>query len=700
MAIGALPVGQTGPPLLRVVTPEGLTQAIRQEEVDRGEATKAATSEDITYEELARHIRTEWEMMRNHRNGNAGWSERLLAAQRVFNGEYDAQKLAEIKKFGGSEVYARLIALKCRGATSLLREVYLGFQKSWGLDPTPEPTLPDDLLASVSQLVNMEAMAMTQATGQMPSLNDIRDRTNGLVAEAKRAAKRQAKKEAEAAEHKLDDLLVEGGFYEALTEFLTDLPLFPFACLKGPVVRIVSDVVWRQGIAVTQQKPRMFWNRVSPFDLYWSPGAASIKDASTIEKLRLTRADLNDLIGLPGYHEEKIRTVLDEYGKGGLRDWADTTDSQRAQGENREDPNFNRTGMIDCLEYHGNVQGKALLEYGFDAAKVPDVDRDYFVQAWLVGRYVIKCQISPNPRKRHPYFITSFEKVPGTPVGNALPDILADIQDVANAAFRTLVNNMAIASGPQVVVDEERLSPMEPGDEMYPWKRWRVRSDAMGAPQSQQNPPIQFFNPQSHAQELLGVYSALTTMGDEISAIPRYITGSERTGGAARTASGLAMLMGNASKILQMVASNIDLDVMRPLLQMLYDMVMLTDRTGAFRGDESIRVRGVEVAVQRETNRMRQIEFLQATANPIDAQIMGMQGRSVLLRSISKEVGVADEIVPEEEVLMANLNQGAPQGQPGTMPPGAVQGGGQPSPPAPANSGLGVQDAKAMRGMA
>ena len=89
-----------------------------------------------------------------------------------------------------------------------------------------------------------------------------------------------------------------------------------------------------------------------------------------------------------------------------------------------------------------------------------------------------------------------------------------------------------------------------------------------------------FFQPNSNAQELFGVYEKFTQIADELSAIPRYITGSERLGGAGRTASGLAMLMGNAAKILQTVAANIDNDVIEPAVAELYDMVMLTDTTG------------------------------------------------------------------------------------------------------------------------
>jgi hypothetical protein len=67
-----------------------------------------------------------------------------------------------------------------------------------------------------------------------------------------------------------------------------------------------------------------------------------------------------------------------------------------------------------------------------------------------------------------------------------------------------------------------------------------------------------------------GVYEKFTQIADELSAILRYITGSERPGGAGRTTSGLAMLMGNAAKILQTVAANIDGDIVEPSIDELY----------------------------------------------------------------------------------------------------------------------------------
>ena len=101
---------------------------------------------------------------------------------------------------------------------------------------------------------------------------------------------------------------------------------------------------------------------------------------------------------------------------------------------------------------------------------------EYRITAWLIDRFVIRTQLDPTPSQPAPYYVTQFEKIPGTMYGYGLPDLLDDIQTVANASYRALVNNMGMASGPQVVINDKVLAPGE-NDEMYPWKRWHVNFD-------------------------------------------------------------------------------------------------------------------------------------------------------------------------------------------------------------------------------
>jgi hypothetical protein len=178
------------------------------------------------------------------------------------------------------------------------------------------------------------------------------------------------------------------------------------------------------------------------------------------------------------------------------------------------------------------------------------------------------------------------------------------------------------------------------------------------------------------------VYTAFSAMADEASAIPKFMTGSPPAGGLGRTASGLSMLMQNSSKILQTVASNIDIDVIDPVINALLDMVMLTDQTGLLTGEEKVRVLGVQVAQQRETQRARQLEFLQLTANPIDMSIIGPKGRAQVLRNVATEIGLPGEnIVPSDDVLDQKEKQQQMMAQQGPPHPGGPSISGPPVPP-------------------
>ena len=701
---------------------------------------------------LAGFITDQFILMRRHRDDTAsGWSARLLRALRAFNGVYEPEIIEEIKRFGGSSVYARIVAQKCRGTSSLLRDVYLGADRPWSLEAANDPQVPQPILDAINQLIQGEVsqrvqmhlqgihanrahlagvaaahqygvqsgqqpwqvdasipshqsgppvlqQAASQGTGggnpmlagipppqppgpppPLPEANEIRDRYRGLVEDARNQAKRIAVEQAKIAEDKLEEILAEGGFYEAFGEFLVDLPLFPYAVIKGPTVRIKTEVRWNsqaqgygqgalgQGRATVVDVPKLTWERVSPFDIYWTPGVIRIEDANIIERTRLTRSEINDMLDLPGYNVPEVRAVLDEYGRGGLVDNWDQTDAERAILESRENPRFNQSGMIACLEYQGHAQGRYLLELGMDPRVIRDPLRDYFVNAWLIGRHVVKVQQAPSPRKRHQYYVTSFEKVPGTVVGNGLPDLLADIQTVANATLRALVNNLSVSSGPQVVVNDDRLSDGENAEDMYPWKRWHVKTDPFG---NNQQEAITFFQPQSNSGDLLNVYTQFSSLADEASAIPRFLTGVPPVGGLGRTASGLSMLIQNSSKILQTVASNVDRDVMQGCLDNLMDMVLLTDQSGLLSGEEKVRVLGVNVAVQRDTQRARQEQFLQMTMNPIDNAIIGPMGRAQILRSVADGLGLpGEDIVPSEdkmkEMQQQAQQQAAQQGQVG-----------------------------------
>ena len=125
------------------------------------------------------------------------------------------------------------------------------------------------------------------------------------------------------------------------------------------------------------------------------------------------------------------------------------------------------------------------------------------------------------------------------------------------------------------------------------------------------------------------------------------------------------------------VASNIDRDIFNPLLQNLYNMILLVDKSGMLRGDEQIQVRGVEVAAEKESERMRKLEFLQLTANEIDMGIVGPKGRAAILRDIATDLNMpGEEIVPSEQEMEARMAAAQQAEQPPPSGAGGVAAGG------------------------
>src|SRR5260221_1383275 len=473
-------LGQAG--VISVVPPAALEAQLAQKA-----AAKTAGLQPPPPEGLAGYVKARYEIFRNHRNTVSGWTERLLEGLRTYNGQYSASKLINIRAWGGSEVYARVSTQKVRAASSLLRDIYLGNDSPWAIDTPPDPEVPPEIYQKIEAFVQQEAQQAAQtlqSAGQPPpSPEDLYQRREALFESAEDAARKKATEQARWSTDKIDELLREGDFYGALSDLLTMIPMFPFVVLKSPVVRMLTELEWPQGGGkpAVNKVPKLFWTAPSPFDIYFTPGASDPKSADILEKARFTRADIDDLLELPGYHQPGVMSVLDEYGRGGLYDNWDTPDAERAGLESKENPAWNGRGLISGSYYFGNVQGRMLMEYGVQMPpNDPDGLRDYNAEDLVIGSHVLKAAITVSPRKRHPYYFTSFDKVPGSIVGASLLELIADLQEVANASLRALVNNMSIASGPQVVIDESRLSPTENADELYPWKRWRVRNDPVG----------------------------------------------------------------------------------------------------------------------------------------------------------------------------------------------------------------------------
>jgi hypothetical protein len=580
------------------------------------------------------------------KSAKADITERLLRCERQRRGEYDPDKLAQIRETGGSDIYMMLTDIKCRAAESWIKDVMLSTgQQTWSLTPTAEPSLPNEMREGVIETVVMEADAVQQQ-GMAIDPRAIDARMKELYEAVTKALNDQAKSAATKMERRMLDKLIEARWAETQSELIYDFVTFPAAIVKGPTVKKKRSLKWGRNFKpeVSEDIAESF-ERVSPYDIFPSPNAVTCQDGYIIQRHQLTRADLSALIGTPGYNDEAIKAALEQYGRSGMQ-FMEQSDSERNLLEGRNHTLVG-TEIIDSIEFWGSVSGSMLIEWGLTSGIDPE--GEYEVNCWKVGSHVIKAIQNPDPLGRRPYSKASWESIPGAFWGVGLPEIMRDTQIICNGAARALSNNMGIASGPQVEVSVDRLPDGENLTQMYPWKIWQTTSDRTGGGQ----PAVRFFQPNMNAETLMNVMQYFQKVADEVTGVPNYVYGSSNVSGAGRTASGLSMLMENAAKGIKQAILALD-KATSEMLTRFYDHLMIYDDDPTIKGDMQIVASGVVGTLLKETMMARRNEFMQLTANPFDLQIIGPAGRAELLRQAATGLNIdVDKIVPKPEEILA-----------------------------------------------
>lgn len=663
--------------------PSGLVRVLNNDKLDemnkkRDQAKAESVQNQPVVQSLATHLQMHWESAKNTK-----WfvEERLLKCLRQRKGKYDPDDLNAIRAFGGSEIFMMLTNVKCRSIEAMIRDVMLpAGEKPWGIDPTPVPDLPVEEEMELAAQVQQEVEMIMANFGQdvvTPEMIDMR--LWELRDEKSQQIKNVAKKEALRIERDIDDNFREGDFYEELSAFIKDFATYPTAFLKGPVIRRKKTLVWEDDPVTGKKKPTMgfknirTWKRVNPFDIYMAAAARGINDGYLIERIRLRQADLLKMKGVEGFNDSSIDEVLMEYTAGTLQDWL-WTDQERANLEFRPNEQEDPQAVIEALEYHGDVPGHLLIEWGYNRKKIGNPADPVPVTAILIGRWVVMARINEDPLGRKPYYAASFESSTDSLWGIAPPELMEDCQRVCNATARALVNNMAIASGPQVEVHRDRLDPSENIEKLYPWKIWKTKSDPIG----KNREAVHFYQPNPMTNVLLEVYEYFFAQAGEQLGVPAYEHGiGAQAGGAGKTAHGLSMLMNAASRIIKDAIMSIDSNVIKKVVYDTWTHVLLNDNVD-YEGDINIVARASEYLIVAEQLQARRNEWLMATNNPTDMAIIGIDGRAKVLRESSKILKMQDDIVPSQAEIETKFSQmGGPMGPDGMpLPVGGGGGGG------------------------
>ncbi len=411
------------------VEPPEFTESFRQPEEpatfgDRGKSEAINKELDKIVEQAARS-----EQSLPHITALAGYIESAWTAARDAkkviqqelyesglqrSGKYEQAKINEMSRFSGSMVFMNITSVKCRAAEAWIQDVLAPVgDQIWDIEPTPIPELSPELDEYVTGAVQQRIMSdpdlLSSYDEQKKLYDHLYHQVRGRKIEEADLANSRMKR-------KISDQLTDAKWLKTVEEVISDIITYKAGIIKGPVVRRKSQLKWVEDEESQTWSPKQEtalipeYDRVSPMDLYPSPTSTGINDGYLIEHHRMTRQELNNLIGVPGYSEESIRAVLREYGESGLKNWL-----WEVEVKERVEDRFRYTttpdNTIDAIEFWGTIQGKMLLDWGMDKSEIEDPDKEYAVSAWKIGNFVIKAIINANPIGTKPYFKASYESI-------------------------------------------------------------------------------------------------------------------------------------------------------------------------------------------------------------------------------------------------------------------------------------------------
>jgi hypothetical protein len=669
---------------IEVLSNKQIDEREKQENATFEETMKIGSEEDkeTTLSELAMHVKACWDEAKTHKEQGA--EKQILANMRQIEGMYPTEKLAAIKRIGGSEVFMMITDAKCKNAEAWVHDLlFQPAQRPWSISPTPLPDLPDYIKEEVYAEIMSETMMGIQEVMQTmgpvidpaPIIQAVQSKMPEIEDSVRDAMADKARQMGDKIELVVHDKLTEGKWYDALNDCIPNI-IMHTGFLKGPILRkcpvlkVKTDKATGKLSKVSDTRLVMEFESRHPRFIYPAPGATDLNDGYLIDRIQMTPLDLQSLLNVPGYRKDEIEKVLSEYEEKKLGEWLNV-DRELSEMNKERDTFIADSDRIDCLEFWGAIKGKWLQDYGVKKKQVPKEDHWYPAIIYYINGHIIKASFNKDPLGRNIFYKSSFENKDGVFWGRGLPEVIADVQSVCNAAARAIVNNVGIASGPQVERNIDRIPPEIMADkDMVPWKVWDVNESTMSSA-----PALTFYQPPMVVEKLLQVYTSFSKIADEHSGVPAYAHGDPQVGGAGNTASGLSMLMGSAAKGIRSLVSKIDHNIIAESVKREYEFLVEKEEFYGLIVDYEIVASGSTAALMREQQSVRRNEFLNLTSNPLDIQIVGLEFRRQLLEEQAKYLGFDTSKFPKS----VPQPQMAPQeGQPGALP------GQEPPPEAPA----------------
>jgi hypothetical protein len=516
-----------------------------------------------------------------------------------------------------STVFVQLTRQKTNAAAARCADMlYPTDDKNWGIKPTPVPQLSDMVKGRAGQQQVME-----NGQGLMHPDNPQQPLTySDLAAEKMQIAAQKAK----AMQDEIDDQLTECQYSYEGRKVIQDAAMLGTGILKGPSVvnrtakkwAPQTDVDPRTGQKTTVQvlqmvqqiRPRSY--RVDPWNFFPDPACGeNIQDGAYVyEREYMPGRELARLAKVPGFNSAAIMACLRE-GPQTVRAEEGGYDQRRAA-----DTAYDRAGAYDdkrfeLWTYTGDVARDDLIAAGVD---VPDD-----AEGWLTtlsgvfvmcNNRVIKAMLNPLDAGDFPYDVFVWERVALSPFGVGIPYLMRYAQRTLNAAWRAMLDNMALSSGPQIVMNKRAVTPADGDWNLTARKLWWMEDgeDVQKA--------FWVFEIPSHQSEISAIIDLAQRFADEETSLPQIAQGEQGT--APETVGGMSILMNSANTVLRRLVKQFDDMVTRPHIRRYYDWNMAYNPKEEIKGDFEIDARGSTVLIVRDQQQQAVMQLFQMADSP------------------------------------------------------------------------------------
>jgi hypothetical protein len=241
------------------------------------------------------------------------------------------------------------------------------------------------------------------------------------------------------------------------------------------------------------------------------------------------------------------------------------------------------------------------------------------------------------------YSVVNLERDETSMWGYGLPYLMRDPQSAYAAAWRMMLDNGGISSGPQIMVRKDAVEPQDGNWTLHARKIWLVNRDLPPGTE-----PFRTWNVDSNQAELANIIALTREHIDEETSMPKIAEGSQSSG-MTKTAQGMALLMTSANVIFKRIVKNFDDDMTIPNLSRMYQWLMQFSPKEHIKGDYEVDARGSSVLLVREMQAQNMMLLAQAFSQ--DPEYGPMIRKYGLMSQIVKAMGLttSDTLHTEQE---------------------------------------------------